>query len=296
VIGGHEISGVVIETGPQTHDYQVGERLAIAPDVHCGRCYYCQRGLYNLCDNLHFIGISPGCHGGLAEKMLLTREMLENGIIHRMPPALSFAEGALAEPCSSVLACHAMLETSLQDTVVVMGAGPIGCLHVTIAKSRGARVILSEPNPTRRTMAEPFFPDRIVDPSQADLTAIVKEATGGVGADIAVCANPVAATHTQAVELVRKRGKVVLFGGLPKADPITALDANRLHYGEIQVLGSFSYHPTFHALALDVIQRKIVSAEKVITHSLPLAEIEKAFQIAASGDALKVMISMKENL
>lgn len=292
LIGGHEISGFVIGIGNQVHDFRIGDRLAIAPDVHCGKCYYCQRGMYNLCDQLKLIGISPGFHGGFAEKMVVTGTMIRNGVVHHIPLELSFMEGALAEPSSSVLACHSMTDTSLQDTVVVMGAGPIGCLHVSVAKSRGARVLLSEPNPIRRNMAERFNPDLIIDPTSQDLDAITREYTNEVGADIVICANPIAATHQQAVELVRKRGKVVLFGGLPKADPMTCVDANRVHYGEVQISGSFSYHPIFHQIALEVIKRKNIVAEKVITHQLPLDEINSAFHTAVSGEALKVIVSI----
>ena len=124
-----------------------------------------------------------------------------------------------------------------------MGGGPIGCLHIAVAKARGARVILSEPSPVRREMARIFRPDLILDPATQDVVAMVREATEGRGADSAVCANPVAASQTQAVNLVRKRGKVILFGGLPKANPMTTFDGNRIHYGEIEVVGSFLHIP-----------------------------------------------------
>jgi L-iditol 2-dehydrogenase len=142
-------------------------------------------------------------------------------------------------------------------------------------------------------MAEAFQPEMIVDPSTQDLVAIVRAATGGVGADIAICANPVAATHAQAVELVRKRGQVILFGGLPKANPLTTLDGNRIHYMEIAVVGSFSYHPTIHEQALDTLQRKLVPSDRMITHSFSIDQIDAAFQAAASGEALKVMVTME---
>lgn len=291
LVAGHEIAGVVSAVGARAGEYCVGERLAVAPDVHCGRCYYCARGLYNLCDQLRLIGITPGYDGGFAEYLLLTHEMLTNGIVHRVPEGMQFQHAALAEPCSSVLAAHAQAETSLQDTVVVMGAGPIGCLHIAVARARGARVILSEPSPVRREMARAFQPELIIDPSSQDVVAIVKQATAGRGADVAVCANPVAATQTQAVELVRKRGKVILFGGLPKANPMTSLDGNRIHYGEIRVIGTFSYHPAFHALALDSLQRGLLPADQLITHTFAIDQIDTAFQTAAAGEALKVMVT-----
>lgn len=292
LIPGHEISGTVIGVGALISDYQPGDQLAVAPDVHCGKCYYCQRGFYNLCDQLHLVGITSGYPGGFSEKMILTEEVLTNGVVHRIPAGLTFEEAALAEPLSSVLACHANLGTSLQDTVVVMGAGPIGCMHIAIAKARGALVILSEPSALRREMAQVFQPEYVVDPFQKNLREIVLSATGHVGADIVICANPVAATHTQAVEVVRKHGKIVLFGGLPKASPMTSLNGNLIHYGEVQVVGSFSYHPTFHALALQTIHRQQVRADQLITDTFPLEKINEAFQAAASGNSLKVIIKM----
>jgi L-iditol 2-dehydrogenase len=290
VIAGHEIAGVISAVGERVQDYEPGEHLAVAPDIHCGKCYYCQRNLFNLCDKLHFLGITAGYPGGFAEQMVLTREVLDLGVVHRMPPGMPFTWGALAEPCSSVLASHDKACTNLNDTVLIMGAGPIGCLHISVARARGARVILSEPNPTRREMAGAFQPDLIIDPFDQDLVEGVKIFTGGLGADIAVCANPVAATQAQAVNAVRKRGKVILFGGLPKANPETVLDGNRIHYNEIEVVGAFSYHPSFHELALQVIDNGSVPAEAVITQVLPLDQIDQAFQAAACGEALKVMV------
>jgi L-iditol 2-dehydrogenase len=291
VVPGHEVGGVVEEVGSGMAHYAPGDRLAIAPDVHCGHCYYCQRGLFNLCDNLEFLGITPGYPGGFAEKMALTGEVMANGVVHRMPGGLSFIQGALAEPCSSVLASHHKGGTSLQDTVVVMGAGPIGCLHVVVAKARGARVILSEPSEMRREMAQRFDPDALVDPYNEDLAACVSQFTDGVGADVVICANPVSATQTQAVEVVRKGGRVVLFGGLPKANPMTTLDGNVIHYGEIEVVGAFSYHPTFHALALDALARGLIPADLLVTHSFSLDQVVEAFETAASGKGLKVMVT-----
>jgi len=249
---GHEAAGVVVDVGKDVlGSYRPGDRLAIAPDVHCGECYYCLRGMYNLCDDLRLVGISPGYPGGFAEKMLLTREILQNGIVHRLPEGLSFIEGALAEPCSSVLAA-------------------------------------------RRYMAARFDPDLIVDPLNEDLTARVRDFTNDRGADIVICANPVASTQTRAVEIVRKAGRVVLFGGLPKANPMTTLDANRIHYGEVEVVGAFSYHPSFHALALEVLSRGLVPVQQLVTHIFSLDEIDEAFRLASSGESLKVVVTSQK--
>jgi len=140
-------------------------------------------------------------------------------------------------------------------------------------------------------MVKRFQPDVVIDPSTEDVVARVRRLTEGRGADIVVCANGVAAVQAQAVECVRKAGRVILFGGLPQANPLTTLDANRIHYGEIEVVGAFSYHPTFHELALNVIQRKLIPADLLITHTYPLERIREAFEAAASRTGLKVMVT-----
>ena len=290
VILGHEVTGVVEVVGRNVTIFQPGDRLAIAPDVHCGTCYYCQRALYNLCDDLNLVGISPAYPGGFAEKLLLSGKVLRDGIVHRIPEKLSFLDAALSEPCSSVLATHAKVDTSLGDTVVIMGAGPMGSLLVTVAKARGARVLVSEPVAERREMIRAFGPDAVIDPFSQDLQAGVREFTAGVGADIVICANPVAATQAQAVEIVRKAGKVVLFGGLPKSAPHTTVDGNLIHYGEIEFIGAFSYHPTFHKLALDILEQGLIPIDQMITHQFPLTEIGQAFETAARGEAIKAVI------
>jgi L-iditol 2-dehydrogenase len=292
IISGHEIAGDVIEVGKNTTRYKVGDRLAFSPDVHCGHCFYCSRGLYNLCNDQRLIGITPEYPGGFSEMMAVDGNVLENGIIHPIPQGLSYDLAALAEPLSSVLAMHDRVGTTLGDTVVIMGGGPIGCLHIAVAKARGCSVILSEPSAERREMAAPFAPNLVVDPFNQDLKDEVLQFTDGRGAELAVCANPIAATHTQAVEIVRKRGVVALFGGLPKANPMTSLNANLIHYNEIGIIGAFSYHPRFHEMALDVISKGLIPAQQLITHTMSLDEIGKAFEIASSGQALKVMITM----
>ncbi len=291
-VPGHEFAGVVAEVGPQVTGYEVGDHLAVAPDVHCLKCWYCSVGLYNLCDDMTMIGITPGFHGGLAEYCVLPAHALAGGVIHKMPESLSFRQGALGEPLSSVQACHGDIGTTLGDTVLVMGAGPIGCLHTAIAHLRGARVILSEPNELRRKMAEPFAPELVLDPTTQDVVAEVRAFTNGLGADSAICANPVAATHQQAVDAVRKRGTVVLFGGLPKAAPMTALNANRIHYDAIRVIGSFRYHPDYHGRALQLLERGQIDPEMIITHTSGLDEVDEVFRTVAAGEALKVMVEI----
>lgn len=293
VIPGHEAAGVVIAVDKQCRRFREGDRLAIAPDVHCGTCYYCRRERYNLCDDLRFVGITPGLPGGFAEKMALTSEVLENGIVNKMPEGLSFEHAAVSEPSCSVLATHDKARTQAGDTVVVIGAGPTGCLHIAVAKERKARVVVVQRSKTRQELARRFDPDLVIDAASQDVVACVKDFTGGLGADIVICANPVAETQRQAVEMVRKGGKVLLFGGLPKAHPMTTLDGNKIHYGEVEVIGAFSYHPRVHREALDLLADGTLPAGKIITHRFPLDRINEGYRAAVTGNALKVLITLE---
>jgi len=290
LIQGHELAGTVVESGPDQKRFKVGDRLAVAPDIHCGECWYCRRGRFNLCLALRLVGITPGYDGGFAEHVVLSGEILRNGIVHHLPDGLSFQEGALAETLSSVLASHRSCGLALGETVAVLGAGPLGCLHTALAQACGARVILAEPNPVRRRAAACFDPAALIDVTAQDVVAEVQRLTDGLGADVVICANPVASTQTQAVEMARRGGRVVLFGGLPKDNPMTSLNSNLIHYGEKIVLGAFSYHPSFHEEALGILAQKVIPAKALITHTRSLSRISEAFDIAASGEALKVIV------
>ena len=290
LVQGHELAGTVVSAGSGVNRFQVGDRVAVALDIHCGQCWYCRHGRFNLCTSLRLLGITPGHDGGFAEYVLLGEDVLLNGIVNRMPDGLSAQEGGLAETLSSVLASHTNCGLALGETLVILGAGPIGCLHAVLGRARGARVVIAEPSPVRRQIAERFQPTAIIDVTAQDVVAEVLRLTNGLGADVVVCANPVASTQTQAVEMARRGGRIVLFGGLPKANPMVTLNANLIHYGEKVVLGAFSYHPSQHEEALQVLKRKVVQADQFITHVMPLSRVGEAFAMAASGEALKVMV------
>jgi L-iditol 2-dehydrogenase len=286
-IMGHEVTGEVVEVGKEVEGFRCGDRLALAADIHCGHCYYCQRSLFNLCENLKILGREVP--GGFAEFIALPGEVLKRGVVNRLPANLSFTDGALSEPMCSVLAAQDTLGVGLQDIVVVFGAGPIGCLHVEIAHLRGAkRVILIEPFVERAEKAKKLFHvDTIATPEEAD--AVVKEETDGIGVDVAIVATGVSEASAQAVRLVRKRGRVAVFGGLPKHNSTLHLDGNRIHYDEISVLGTFSYHPIYHKLALELLSTGRIDPKKFIK-TYPLEDVKQAIWDAREGRVFKAVL------
>jgi L-iditol 2-dehydrogenase len=284
---GHEIAGTVVEAGSVVERFMVGDRVAVAPDVSCGSCFYCRRGWVNLCIDHRMIGTH--WPGGFAEYLHLPQVVLAHGMVHHMPEGLSFDHAALSEPASSVLAAQENAGVGLGDTVLVIGDGPIGCLHLEVAHARGAATVIMV-GLTRLEQARPFGPDHLIDAARQDPVAEVKRITRGLGADVAIVATPVAKTQAQAVEAVRKRGKVVLFGGLPKDDPSTTLNGNLVHYGEISVVGAFSYPAWMHQRALEVIASGRIDASKYFNLTVGLDGIVEGIRAAESGRALKVLV------
>jgi L-iditol 2-dehydrogenase len=289
---GHELNGIVAEVGRDVHDYQVGDRLAVAADVSCHDCYYCDRALFNLCENWKLIGAHYP--GGMAEYMLLPEDILRRGIVHRIPDGLSYVEAALAEPMSGVLASHHNIGLELGEIVAIIGAGPIGCLHVEIAKARGARPIIIELKPQRLVKAKALGVEAAIAAGEEDVISKVRQLTGGYGADVSIVAAPSAAAQAQAVQMMRKRGRVVLYGGLPKTAPTAELNTNIIHYDELTVFGAFSYHPRFHELALEMLARGRIQVPKIITNTYPLEQVVEAFESAKSGDEIKAIIIPNE--
>lgn len=286
-IMGHEIAGVVDEVGREVTRFRVGDKIAIAPDVSCGECYYCRRGWVNLCVNHRMVGTHWA--GGFAQYMHLPGVVIRRGMVHHMPENLSFVDATMSEPASSVLASQHNAGVGLGDTVLIIGDGPIGCLHVEVARARGAAKVIVA-GLMRLAMVPQFKPDAIIDAGKQDTVKETLSMTGGLGADVAICANPVASTQAQAVEAVRKRGTVVLFGGLPKTSPMTSLNSNLIHYNELKVIGAFSYPATAHEQALGLIRDGKISAAKHVSMQLPLRDIVKGFEAAAKGEALKVVV------
>lgn len=286
-IMGHEFTGDVVEAGDGVSRFVKGDRVAVAPDVSCGECYYCKRGLVNLCVSHRMVGTH--WPGGFAQYVFLPAEVLTRGMVHPMPNGLSYLDGSLSEPASSVIASQENARIGLGDTVLIIGDGPIGCLHIEVARARGAGTIIMA-GLTRLAMVSRFEPDHVIDAGKQDTVAEVMKITGGLGADVAICANPVAATQEQAVESVRKRGRVVLFGGVPKTNPMTTLNSNLIHYNELVVMGAFSYPATVHQQALSLINQQKIHASRYIDKEVDLDHVVDGIQAAQKGEAVKVVV------
>jgi L-iditol 2-dehydrogenase len=287
-IMGHEIAGQVVEVGGEVTRFKPGDRIALAPDVSCGHCWYCKRGFVNLCQSHRMLGTH--FPGGYAQYLALPSDVLQHGFIEKIPEGMSYDFAAFAETAAAVVACQKNNNISLGDTVCIIGDGPVGCLHIEVARARGAKKIIMA-GMDKLDLARNFGADCLfknTDPERVKNSVL--ELTDGIGADIVICAVPSVAVQEQALEMVRKRGRVVIYGGVPKTKQTTQLNSNLIHYNEVMVLGAFSYPATGLADALSCIQAGQIHPEKYISAHVSLNDVVKGMNMVTAGKALKVMI------
>jgi L-iditol 2-dehydrogenase len=287
IVVGHEFAGVVAEA--KAPGFAPGERVVMATSISCGTCLYCRRGWNNICANIQPMGF--GYHGGMAEYVAIPELALRNGHVIKVPAHVDPVHACLAEPVSCAVNSCENSRVSKGDTVLVMGAGPMGILNALVARQYGAaQVILSEVNPARLAQGGAFGFDHLVNPAEEDLGAIVKGMTGGYGADVAIVAAPAAAPQEQALELVRRRGTVCLFASLPHDKRMITVDSRLLHYGELRVVGTSDSTPAHVRKAVEILGDPTFPAGKIVTHQLPLDGFKDAIELMKSGEALRIVL------
>ena len=288
-IMGHEFTGAVENAGSQVSGFKTGDRVVMATSVSCGNCIYCDRGWTNLCINLAPMGYS--FEGGMAEYIIIPEQALRNGHAVIVPDNVTAKHAALAEPLSCAINAASNSGIKEGDTIVVLGAGPMGLMNAAVARALGAgKVILSEISEKRLSQAEDFGIDILVNPGKDDLEKIVKEATDGYGADIAIVAAPAAYPQETAPALVRKRGTVCLFASLPAGDEILSINSRTVHYGEINIVGSSDSTAKHVRQAVEMISEGKIDADKLVTHTFGLDGIFEAFELMKSGESLRVVL------
>lgn len=285
---GHEAAGVVVAAGVNVTRVKVGDRVALGADVPCGECSFCEDGMGTNCQINYAMGYQFA--GSFAEYVLLNKMVIDHGPVHVIPDGVSFAEAALAEPLACVLNALERTPVELGDYVTIIGAGPIGCMMISVAKMMGARkVIIVQRSRGRVEVARRFGADVVICSSEEDAIARVLEETDGLGAHLIVTANPSPASHSDALRMARNRGRINLFGGLP-AGSLVELDTNMIHYKELVVSGAHGSLPRHHRRALELIATGRVPAKDFISHRFALDETQEAFSVAEGHTGLRVVV------
>ena len=282
---GHEFAGIVDKVGKGVDNVKVGDRVVAANSAPCGKCFYCRRGEYNLCEKLDLL------NGAYAEYITVPARIVKKNMLI-VPNGLSLDKAAFCEPLANVV--HGVERTGIKagQTVGIIGIGPIGLMFARLAKLKGAKVIVAGRNPLKLKMAEEFaHADEIVDlikyPNPEKIFMDFTEEHKGL--DVAVECVGLPEIWERIFSFVRPGGTVHFFGGCKSGSTVT-FDTTKMHYGDIRLMSVFHHTPKYFRMALDYIASGDVEVEKLITGTIGLDKIEWAMQQHIDGKAIKFLV------
>jgi L-iditol 2-dehydrogenase len=291
---GHEPVGVLVEVGPKADlppGISKGDRVFLGSILTCGECRWCRDGFQNLCDRHELYGYTP-YPGAYAELAAVPPIATKN--LFALSADLPSDLATVADPFACALNGIEMADIRLGDTVVILGAGPIGCWQTLLARDRGAaRVYLSDVNADRLDLALQAvgsFVDDAWVAGEDNGVEEVRSRTEGRGPERVIVAAPAKAAQQTALEMAAKRARVVYFAGLPKHDPVSPLDMNELHYKELAVLGAYGATHRQYRITMGYLERRREELAPIVTHRFPLDRIAEGFDTIRSGSGLKVVI------
>lgn len=303
VILGHEICGEInrdifsIVNGKETF-IKAGTRVTVSPIVPCMKCKYCIMNEYNLCIHLREIGSS--IDGGFAEYVNIPTEVIRIGGLVPIPDNMNDDEAALLEPFACCLSSQINMGWGIgqKGTMVIIGDGPIGLLHLQLSKSIGTRTIVIGKIPRRLSKATSLGADLSLffnrndindDRSGEDTLREVMSYTGGYGADAIIIATSSPAAFEFALRIAAKNSKINIFAGMPGSCCLP-LDLNRIHYSQVTITGSFSSTPNMLKKGADLISTGQINLSEIISHHYPLEDIKEAMSVTENYLGLRVII------
>lgn len=288
---GHEFSGVVSAVGAGVSAFAPGDAVMAVHSAPCGGCFYCGAGQENLCDSI----METKVLGAFAEEILLPAHIVSRNVFSK-PEHLSFEEAAFLEPLACVVYGEGLQPIRPGETVLIIGSGPIGLLFLLLARARGAgRVIVTGRQAVRLDLARRLGADLAVDVTREDALPLIAELTGGRGADQVIECTGLPEVWEATPKLVRKGGRILLFGGCPAGTTAT-FDTGRLHYDEITLQGCFHFTPAAVAQARQLLVEGAVDVSPLISGRFPLPEVEQALLALSRGEGIKYAIVPEELL
>jgi len=291
---GHEVTGEVIKKGENVSVFNLSDRVTVAPNIGCGHCYLCAAGYNNLCNDYEAFGVS--IDGGFAEYMKVPYRAIFNGNLIKIPENLSFPEASINEPFSCVYNAYESLKTCPSDSVLIIGAGAMGLLHLILSKIAGAKkVIVSDISDDRLKLAKKYGADVTLNPSKVNLKEEVFINTGGKGADVIITACSVPSIQEGALDLAAKLGRINFFGGLPEGKDSIIFKSNIVHYRQLKITATTGSTISQFIKSMEILENKKFDIRGLITHTFTLEEIGEAFEKAISGEGLKISIVPKNN-
>ncbi len=289
---GHEVAGTIVEVGEEVEDkFEEGARVQVAPGLPCGTCPFCMSGIPNMCDCMKIIGFHHD--GGFAEYLLVPANGVRNGCVNKIPPSLSFEEASLAEPLACCINAQTLCRVCPEDTVAIIGAGPIGHLNAQLARLLGAsEIIVIEKLPQRIEFAEKNnIADVIVDSRESDPVEAIGEETNNRGVDVVIPACSAPEVPVRGMKMLNKRGRIVFFSGLPYGHENIFLDHNLVHYKEIQIFGAYGCTSGQNREAVRRLSAGRINVQYLITHRISLDELIAGFELVDTQNAMEIVCS-----
>jgi L-iditol 2-dehydrogenase len=286
VVLGHEIAGDIVEVGEGVTQHKVGDRVAVNHHVPCNTCRYCLDDQKTVCETLHTTNFDPG---GFAEFVRVPALQAERGV-YPLPEGMSYEEGSFAEPLGCVRRGQRLAGVKPRKTLLVLGSGISGVMHIALAKATGcARVLATDVNPWRLERAKEFGASAVSD-ARADVPAWVREQNDGRGADIIFVCTGAKSAFDQALKSIDRGGTVVCFA-VPGPGDELSVPINDFWRNGVTLLPSYANDARDALEALDLIASGAVPVAKMITHRLPLDQAQEGFRLTAeAGESLKVVL------
>jgi L-iditol 2-dehydrogenase len=289
---GHEPAGVIIETGNEVTSFKPGDRVFVHHHAPCLSCRHCIRGNYVQCDTWRSTRIIPG---GISEYILIPRTNLENDTL-MIHGGVSFQDATLIEPAACIIKALKRLRITEGDTVLIIGLGAMGQMHIPLLRKYGAgKIIGADMVPYRLSKALEFGVDYVIDVSKHNLIESLKDLTHGDMADIVVVGPNSIDAMKQGIESAGPGGKVLFFTPAKPGERLS-FDPNDLYFRDINIISSYSCGPADTREALDNIRDGIITAQKFVTHQFPVEHTAEAFRITAEAkNSLKCIIVFGED-
>lgn len=284
---GHEMAGTVEESDVPEHP--VGSAVVVCPCAPCLECPSCLVGRHNFCPHRHCLGYERP--GGMAELFAVPSDAVRSRGVVRVPGSIPLPWAPVAEPLHSILNAHDRARTGFMESVLVLGLGPVGILHVAVARSRGAAPALGvEPLPQRVEAAGEILGAERVLAMTDGWEARALERVEGRGWNVIVLANVSPASVATAFALVAPLGRIVAYAGLRADAPTVAVDWNRVHYRQIEIIGAFGGTPPYFERAVAWLAASGIRLDVLVSAEYPLERTLDAFRAVESGQGLKTMI------
>lgn len=284
---GHEVVGEIAQTGKGVTGFGVGDRVAVYPIAVCGKCRYCLQGRHNLCEAE--FGLGHGIEGGFAEYVRLPREIVENNGVVKLAESFSYEDAVFAEPLSCTLAAAHSCKLKPDATVLIIGAGPMGLMHLKTARSFGCRVMIADLLGDRLALAKSMGANDCIHSGQENLHDKVMELTGKRGADAVIISLGIPGVIEESLKLTAKGGVCNIFGGPPSCE--IKLDPRWLHYLEITLTGTFASTPALFKASLDNIENKSILVSDLLSHRFTLDTFLDAVEKAKNQEMVRGIVT-----